>query len=275
MKTLRERVLQEMQYRNYSPRTVITYLSCLTMLSRHYNESPDKIDVEKVKVFLHHSISNGCSPSFVNQTISAFKVLQEGVLMKEWNPLSLKRPRRAKKLPVILSQDEAKLIVNTLSNIKHRCILAIGYSGGLRISEVINLKVAHIDSKRMQIRIVGAKGQKDRYTVLSKGTLILLRRYYVVHQPEYWLFYGADVKTRYSTSSIRKILLKACAKAKITKIVTYHTLRHCFATHLLEQGTSIQIIQQLLGHAHIGTTSKYLHVQQYRLDQVISPMDIN
>lgn len=273
MKTLRERVLQEMQYRNYSPRTVKTYLSCLVALSKYYNESPDKIDVEKVKRFLHHSILNGCSTSFVNQTISAFKVLQEGVLMKEWNPFCIKRPRREKKLPVILSQEEAKLIVSSLTNIKHRCILAIGYSGGLRISEVINLKVNHIDSKRMQIRIVGAKGQKDRYTVLSKSTLDLLRSYYRVHQPTDWLFYGSDCKTKYSLTSIRKVLLKACAKAKITKTVTYHTLRHCFATHLLEQGTSIQVIQQLLGHANIKTTSKYLHVQQYQIDQVISPFD--
>lgn len=274
MKTLRERLLQEMQYRNYSPRTTATYLSCLTKLSKHYNESPDNIDIERVKSFLHHSVINGCSASFVNQTISALKVLHEGVLKREWEPLSIKRPRKEKKLPVILSQQEVQSIVGILVNIKHRALLNIGYSGGLRISEVLNLKVEHIDSKRMQIRIVGAKGKKDRYTLLSKSTLSLLRNYYKAYQPKVWLFYGATTDSPYSATSIGKVLAKACAKANITKPVTYHTLRHCFATHLLEQGTSIQIIQQLLGHTHISTTSTYLHVQQYRFDQVISPMDV-
>jgi integrase/recombinase XerD len=274
MKKLRERLLQEMQFRNYSPRTIATYLSCLTRLSKHYKESPDKIDLEKVKTFLHYSVINGCSVSFVNQTISAVRLLHEGVLQTKWEPLSIKRPRKEKKLPVILSQQEVKSIVTILSNLKHKSILNLGYSGGLRIGEVINLKVDHIDSKRMQIRIVGGKGKKDRYTVLSHSTLNLLRDYYKVYQPKDWLFYGYNAGKQYSTSSINKVLARACNKANISKTVTYHTLRHCFATHLLEQGTSIQIIQQLLGHAHISTTTMYLHVQQYKLDQVISPMDI-
>jgi len=274
MKTIRERLLQEMQFRNYSPRTVATYLSCLTGLSKHYNESPDKIDLERVKAFLHHSVLNGCSVSFVNQTIGAVKVLHEGVLKRRWEPLSIKRPRREKKLPIILSQQEVKSIVTILPNLKHRSILTLGYSAGLRISEVINLKVNHIDSSRMQIRVVGAKGKKDRYTVLSKSTLDLLRNYYKMYQPKDWLFSGMKPASQYSVSSIRKILKQACEKTRINKKISYHTLRHCFATHLLEQGTSIQIIQQLLGHANIRTTSIYLHVQQYKLDQVISPMDI-
>ena len=274
MKTIRERLLQEMQFRNYSPRTVATYLSCLTGLSKRYNESLDKIDLERVKAFLHHSVLNGCSVSFVNQTIGAVKVLHEGVLKRRWEPLSIKRPRREKKLPIILSQQEVKSIVTILPNLKHRSILTLGYSAGLRISEVINLKVNHIDSSRMQIRVVGAKGKKDRYTVLSISTLDLLRNYYKMYQPKDWLFSGMKPTSQYSVSSIRKILKRACEKTRINKKISYHTLRHCFATHLLEQGTSIQIIQQLLGHANIRTTSIYLHVQQYKLDQVISPMDI-
>ena len=126
----------------------------------------------------------------------------------------------------------------------------------------------------MQIRVVGAKGKKDRYTLLSKSTLDLLRNYYKVYQPKDWLFSGMKPTSQYSTTSIQKIIKRACDKTKINKKISYHTLRHCFATHLLEQGTSIQIIQQLLGHAHISTTSRYLHFQQYRLDQVISPMDV-
>lgn len=273
MKTLRERMLQEMQFQNYSPRTIATYLSCISRLSKHYNQSPEKIGIDAVKSFLHHSIMGGCSVSFVNQTISAVKLLHEGVLKKKWEPLSIKRPKREKKLPIILSQSEVKSIVEALANIKHRSILILGYSAGLRISEVTNLKVNHIDSKRMQIRVVGAKGKKDRYTILSKSALNLLREYYKVYQPKDWLFTGLNPAKKYSTTSIQRILVKAALKSGVNKKVSYHTLRHCFATHLLEQGTNVQIIQYLLGHSHMSTTSRYLHVQQYRLDQVVSPLD--
>ena len=150
----------------------------------------------------------------------------------------------------------------------------IGYSAGLRIGEVINLKADHIDSKRMQIRIVGGKGKKDRNTILSKTTLEVLRQYYKAYQPKQWLFEGWGPKgSRYSTTSISKVLHKACRVAGVNKKITFHTLRHSFATHLLEQGTSIYVIQRLLGHSHISTSSMYVHVQQHSLDQVISPIE--
>jgi len=271
------KMLHEMQRRNYSPRTIASYMSCVSSLSRYYNTSPARISLDQVKSYLHHAIvTKGCSPCFVNQTISAVKILHKDVLGKKWDALSILRPKREKRLPVVLSPQEAKTIVNAPVNIKHRAILTLGYSAGLRISEVINLKVDHIDSQRMQIRVVGGKGRKDRNTLLSKSTLELLRNYYKCYQPKHWLFNGqGPTITRYSTGSIVKVIKRARIKAGIDKVVTFHTLRHCFATHLLEQGTSLQIIKYLLGHASIRTTGVYLHVQQYSLDKVVSPMDVD
>lgn len=263
-----------MQRRNYSPRTIKTYISSIANLSKHYNQSPDKISLDQVKSYLHHSmVSKGYSTALVNQTISAFKILHKDILERTWNSISIIRPKKEKRLPVVLSQQEVKALVNTPINLKHRAILTLGYSAGLRISEIIKLKINDIDSQRMQIRIVEAKGKKDRYTLLSRTALELLRDYFLRYRPKQWLFEGQS-KGQYSTESIRAVLKRAQIKAGINKAVTYHTLRHSFATHLLEQGTSLQIIKRLLGHANISTTNTYLHVQQYCLDKVVSPLDV-
>jgi len=275
MKSLQERMLHEMQRRNYSVRTIDSYQSCLNSLSNYYQLPWDEIDLEQIKAYLHHYVvERNCSSSFTNQTISAVKILHSDVLKIGWNKLDIKRSKRPKILPVVLSKQEALSIVHALENIKHKAILMIGYSAGLRIGEVINLKADHIDSKRMQIRIVGGKGKKDRNTILSKTTLEVLRQYYKAYQPKQWLFEGWGPKgSRYSTTSISKVLHKACRVAGVNKKITFHTLRHSFATHLLEQGTSIYVIQRLLGHSHISTSSMYVHVQQHSLDQVISPIE--
>lgn len=175
---------------------------------------------------------------------------------------------------MVLSPQEAISIVNAPTNIKHKTILHLGYSAGLRVGEVINLKVEDIDSQRMVIRIVLGKGKKDRYSILSSETLLLLRKYYQIYNPSKQMFEGMIPNSKYSAASIRKILLRAQNKVGVTKKITFHTLRHSFATHLLEQGTNLQIIQRLLGHSNISTTNQYLHVRQYTLDKVISPMDV-
>jgi site-specific recombinase XerD len=273
MKTLRIQMLQQMQLRNYSPRTIKTYLSCLSSLSKYYGQSPDKISLEKVKGYLHYCITErGASTSVINQTISGIKILYEDVLLQKWNPMVIKRPKREKRLPVILSIDEVKAIIGATVNLKHKAILMIGYSSGLRIGEVIDLRIADIDSKRMQVRVVAGKGKKDRCTLLSASALGLLRKYYTAFRPRVWLFEGYGNR-QYSQSSIRKILKRSCGKSGITKPVVFHSLRHSFATHLLEQGTSVQIIQHLLGHSSPKTTCRYLHVQQYSMDKVVSPID--
>ena len=275
MNSLRTRYLQEMQRRNYSPRTIKTYVSCLKRLSIYYNQSPDTITIKQVKEYLHHIIvKDQVSTSLVNQTISAVKVLRQGVLELEWNYIKLIRPRRETRLPIILSRQEVDQILEVTINLKHKSILTLAYSSGLRMSELLNLEIKDIDSGRMQIRVCSGKGKKDRYTLLSQTTLDLLRIYYKEYQPKHWLFEGLKDK-RYSSTSVQKILKKACNKADISKHVYLHCLRHSFATHLLEQGVNIQIIQRLLGHSNPRTTCMYLHVQQYSLDNIQSPLDYN
>ena len=274
MKPLRKKMLQEMQLRNYSSRTIQSYLSSLTYLAKYYGRSPAEITTAELKTYLHYCITERkASVSFVNQAISALKILHVNVLGKKWDDMLIKRPRREKKLPVILSHQEVKTVIEVTINIKHKAILMLGYSAGLRVGEVIGLRIQDIDSKRMQVRVHLGKGKKDRNTILSPTTLKVLRIYYKACQPQYWLFESYIPGKPYSTNSINKIIKRSSKKASINKPISFHTLRHCFATHLLEQGVSLQIIQQLLGHSSIRTTSVYLHVQQYSIDKVVSPID--
>jgi len=277
MKTLRERMTQEMRIQNYSERTIACYLSSISSLSKFHKTTPDNIDIPMLKDYLHNGITiKGLSNTFINQTISAYKILTTQILYQKWDPFVIKRPKSIKKLPVILSVAEAVSVVKVLENLKHKAVLHLGYSAGLRISEVVNLKVEDVDSSRMQIRVVNAKGCKDRNVILSPTTLTLLRKYYKLYKPKKWLFEGGfSVKgnRQYSHTSIRKVLTKACLKSGITKHITFHTLRHSFATHLLENGTQIQLIQKLLGHTNLKTTFLYLHLQEYQLQEVESPLD--
>lgn len=273
MSKLRNQLLQEMQFRNYSPRTIECYLSCLSKMSRHFGQCPGKISIDQVKSYLHYYVTKKkASTSFVNQTISVVKLLHVSILKREWHPMTIIRPRREKRLPVVLSREEISQILSATNNLKHRSILMLAYSSGLRIGEVINLKLQDIDSNRMQVRISRGKGKKDRYTILSGSTLKLLRQYYTYYRPRHWLFEGVMFK-QYSRSSIQKIFQRSCKKINLNKDVYFHCLRHSFATHLLEQGVSIQILQHLLGHSNPRTTCVYLHVQQYSLDKVTSPLD--
>lgn len=273
MNELQKRLHNEMQLRNYSKGSIRTYLTCLCSLSDYFNQPLDTISIQQVKDYLHHRVTvHKISVSLVNQTISAYKLLHKDVLGSDYETINIIRPRRDKQLPVILSRKEINSIIDATKNIKHKAILMVIYSGGLRISEVIKLRIRDIDSERMQIRIRQGKGHKDRQSILSHKTLKLLREYYRHDKPNYWLFEGWNRK-RYSASSIRNILKRSCAKTGIEKAVTVHSLRHSFATHLLEQGVSIQIIQRLLGHSNAKTTCGYLHVQQYSIDKVLSPID--
>lgn len=211
--------------------------------------------------------------SYQNQAINAIKFYYERVLGGQRKIYLIERPRRDTKLPVVFSTDEVVAILKCTQNIKHRAILMVIYSGGLRISEAANLKISDIDSKRMQIRIVSAKGDKDRYTLLSEKALNTLREYYKVYRPAQWVFEGVTGERPYSVRSIQQILKAAVKRAGINKKVTVHTLRHSFATHLLEQGTDIRYIQSLLGHASTRTTEIYTHITTSGFGKIKSPMD--
>lgn len=217
-------------------------------------------------------VKNKASNSAVNQAVNAIKFYFEIVLDMPNRFYDIERPLKEHKLPKVLSKEEVKAIIANTTNIKHRCILSLLYSAGLRRSELLNLKITDIDSKRMLIRVDAAKGNKDRYTLLSTTVLQDLRTYVAEWKPQGHLFQGAS-GGRYSGRSIEHILQRAAQKAKILKKVTPHMLRHSFATHLLENGTDLRNIQVLLGHNSLKTTEIYTHVAANTFTGIKNPLD--
>lgn len=273
MTTIRTQFIQQMQLKGYSENSIQSYVDCLIALSKFYNTSPDLLSDQQIRNYLQHCIvEKKLSTSYINQCISALKILFVQVIKKEWDSISIPRIKREKKLPVVLSKEEVKAILNEVKNIKHKTILTLIYSAGLRVGEAITLKIQDIDSSRMQIRIRQAKGAKDRYALLSPVLLGLLRTYYDLYHPKDFLF-PSQIAEQISAETVQSVFRKACKNAKLNKTVSIHVLRHSFATHLMEQGTSLPIIQQLLGHKSLRTTSIYLHVQQYTIDKIKSPLD--
>jgi site-specific recombinase XerD len=265
---------EEMSYRHYSPRSIKTYLSLVSVVSVHFGKSPDLIGIPELKDYLFKRIeTDKLSVSSINQTISAFKILFKDVLGRDWDPIRIKRPRRPKLLPVVFSKEEVSLILSSIRNRKHYCLIALTYASGLRMGEVISLKPCDIDSDRMQLKVRGGKGYKDRYTLLPQQLLVQLRDYFRRYRPAIYLFEGQEPGKPYSATSARCILKKAMFKAGIKKKACFHTLRHSFATHLLEQGTNIRYIQELLGHQSLKTTTVYLHVSNLNPSLVKSPFD--
>lgn len=272
---LMERMTCEMQVRNYSERSIQIYTSALSKLVNHFDIPINEISVSQVKDFLHHRITvDKVSTSTVNQTISAFKILQEDVLGLKWESIKLKRPRRNQKLPVVLSLEEVERLICATLNLKHRALLALAYSSGIRREEAQKIKPENIDSTRMRVHVTNGKGRKDRYTILSKKALDILRLYYKFSKPSVYLFETSLERGKYlSESTIDNIVKNSAKKAHIKKNISFHTLRHSFATHLLEQGVSIKLIQRFLGHSSIKTTMIYLHIANIEPGSVSSPLD--
>jgi integrase/recombinase XerD len=265
----------EMELRNYSARTIHTYASLLISMQRSLGIPLDAIGIEGLKGYLHKRIiQQGVSVSSVNQSISAYKLLHEDILHRPWEAFRFKRPRRELKIPVVLSVQEVQRLIHATSNIKHRAILMLAYSAGLRKSEVMQIKPNAIDSERMQLRVVQGKGNKDRYSILSIKTLEILRLYFRLHRPKIYLFESQARQGRpLSARSLDHMIKTSAAKAGIKKKVSFHTLRHCFATHLLEQGVNLRLIQSLLGHSSLKTTTIYLHVARINPAGIVSPLD--
>jgi site-specific recombinase XerD len=204
--------------------------------------------------------------------INSIKFYYEKVLKGKRETYYIERPRREKFLPTVLSEEEVRSIINSIDNLKHKCLIMTSYSAGLRVGELLGLKPEDIDSKRMLITIRQGKGRKDRVTLLSVRVLELLREYYKEYHPQDFLFQGV-AGGKYSERSVQNILKEACRKAGIKKHVTMHTLRHSFATHLLEHNTDLRYIQELLGHTNPKTTQIYTHITTKGLDQLRSPLD--
>jgi integrase/recombinase XerD len=272
--SLPHQYLEKLVEKRYSPNTIKTYISYMKAFAEEFKQhSLESVTNAQINDYLLNLIRNkGISASQQNQRISAIKFYYEQVLGRERAYYKLIRPKKEKKLPKVLTVDEVELILKQCKNLKHKCILMTIYSGGLRRSELINLKLTDIDSQRMLIRISHSKGNKDRYTLLSEKLTQLLRIYYQAYKPKYWLFEGQG-GGQYSATSIEKIFHRALKNAQIKKHSTPHTLRHSFATHLLEQGISLRYIQELLGHSSIVTTEIYTHVSTRHLSKIQNPLD--
>lgn len=263
-----------LNYRRFSKSTHDTYISLFKNYMRYFKgRDIDTIEKQEIVDYLLHLIdTKNISTSTQNQVINAIKFYYEKVLKRETNKYWIDRPRKERKLPVVLSEEEVMRLLAAIPNRKHLCIASLLYSAGLRRSEVINLKKGDIDIQRRQIKVAGAKGKKDRMTVLSEHMAKLLIAYVEEYQPEYWLFEGSG-KGMYSRTSVGNIIVKAGRDAKLAKHVTPHVLRHSFATHLMDQGIETRFIQTLLGHSSLTTTAMYAHVSTRSIDAIRSPLD--
>jgi site-specific recombinase XerD len=274
MSKLRQQMLREMQVRHYSPRTVERYTDALVRLSRYYNQSPADLTTAQIKDYLFYLIDiKHVSRSTINQLISAIKFLWEEVLGRPWGDLQIKRPRLSKELPIVFSKEEVGKLLSMPRNLKHRTCLSLGYSAGLRISELSHLTPEDIDRSRMQVRIYHGKGPKTRYVPLAKNILGLLNEYQRFYRTAKYLFEGQKPGFPISTSTIGVIFKRALKQSNIQKKATFHTLRHSYATHLLEAGVNLKVIQNLMGHTSLKTTSIYFHVQDISRLQIKSPFD--
>jgi len=263
-----------MAQRRYSANTIKTYTSLIKVFLRYYkNKNLDEITEKDVIRFNQdYILAKGFSATFQNQLINAIKLFYQKYQNKNLDLANLERPKKAKRLPEVLSIKEVEYLLGATGNLKHKMLLSIIYSAGLRIGEALSLTLNDVDSQRMLLHLVNAKGQKDRYLPLSPKLLLLLREYYKLYKPKVYLFEGR-YGGQYSQSSSRAILRKALSKTRITKRVTLHTLRHSYATHLLESGTDIRYIQELLGHHSPKTTMIYTHVSSSSLRNIKSPFD--
>jgi integrase/recombinase XerD len=266
--------IEQLDRMRYSPSTKRTYTNFFERFINHFPDTEvNEISDDEVNVFMQHLITTKqVASSTQNQAINAIKFYYERVRKQDRKIYALERPLKETKLPKILSEEEVLAILKSVDNLKHKAMLWLIYAAGLRRSELINLQINDIDSKRMMINILGGKGKKDRITLLSEKMLRLLRNYFKEYRPKKWLFEGA-LGIQYSASSLQKVFSVALQKSGVRKEASLHTLRHSFATHLLEAGTDIRYIQALLGHNSSKTTEIYTHVTTKGFDKIRSPLD--
>jgi site-specific recombinase XerD len=275
MTKLRQRFLEDMQLRGLAPTTQRGYVSHVAQLARYYNVSPDQLDPEDIREFLLYLLQDRrLSVEGVNQVASALKFFFLRTLELPWSDDTFPRARRPHKLPVVLSQEEVVAFFDHIPSLRYRAVLMACYGAGLRVSEAVALKISDIDSKRMVLRVEQGKGRKDRYVPLSERLLKVLRIWYRQRRPPAeWLFPGWRSGQHISQTSLQTACREAALRARISKRVTIHTLRHSFATHLLENGTDIRIIQVLLGHSRIDTTAHYTAVTPQLIGRTVNPLD--
>lgn len=275
MTPLRQKMINDMKLRRLAHKTQDAYVSAVADMAKYYNQSPDLLDKEKIQAYLLHLLDERhLAWSTCNVAVAALRFFYTQTLGIDSMRLGIPPMRSQKKLPEIFSIEEIERLFMCASNRKNKAVLMTTYGAGLRVSEVVNLQLTDIDSKRMLIRVRQGKGNKDRFTILSDRLLMELRAYYRQYKPPFWLFYGTYTKRQMSVESAQEIYYNTKERAGITKKGGIHTLRHCFATHLLEAGVDLRTIQSLMGHSSIMTTMNYLRVTRKKLSATKSPLDL-
>ena len=278
MTSLRLRMTEDMQVRNLSPRTQSTYLRQVSLFARHFGKSPALLGPEQIRNYqLFLTNRKKMSPSSIRVAVAALRFLFQVTLKRGWDvEQSIPSPKRPRKLPVVASPEEVLRFLDCAPGLKHRAILTACYAAGLRVSEAVSLRAADIDSRRQVIRIHQGKGRKDRYVMLSPRLLAVLRDYWRTIRPatRQWLFPGLSPIHPLSPQAVVRACHKAQRLSHLSKPLTPHSLRHCFAVHLLEAGTDVRTIQLLLGHRNLSTTARYLHLASSTVSTTTSPLDL-
>jgi len=271
---LRKQLNDHMTLRGLSPNTQEAYTNAVAGLAGYYHLSPDKLTNEQIQAYLIHLIKEReLAWSSCNVVFSGLRCFYSQVLRWDETRFHIPPRPREKKLPRILSLEQVLRLFQVTNNIKHRALLMTVYGGGLRVSEVVQLEPEHIESQRMMIRVDQGKGRKDRFTLLPQNLLDELKAYWKACRPQSWLFFGKSKDKPMAIGTAQRIYYNAKSKAGINKGNGIHTLRHCFATHLLDQGVDITTIQQMMGHRALVTTSKYLHTTKQKIASIKSPLD--
>jgi integrase/recombinase XerD len=277
MTPLRQRMIDDLKIRNCSPRTIECYISMVARFAQFHRRSPELLGAEEVRAYQKHLVDSGASWTIFNQTVAALKFLYRVTLKVAWAVEQIPYGRKVRKLPVVLSQDEVIRLIEAVEHPAYRMVLLTAYAAGLRLTEALALKAEHIDSARMLLHVEQGKGQKPRMVPLSEVLLAQLRQYWRKDRAASkrcpWLFPGRNPVRPLESSTIQVACQVACAAAGIPKHATPHTLRHCYATHLLEAGTDLRTVQALLGHASLATTAIYTHVQRKLVTATKSPLD--
>lgn len=262
MTTLRERMIDDLRIRNYAPRTINTYVAMVARFTSQFGQSPARLGPAEIREFQLHLINQKVSWSLFNQAVCALRFFYCVTLRCDFAVEHIPYAKQKRKLPVVLSMEEVRRLIDTLTNLKHRAILGLIYATGARLSEAVNLDVRDINSERMLVHIRHGKGGVSRMQPMSLALRDLLRSHWRVTRPQTMLFPGKDPNRGMHPTSVQKVFHVARKRACIDKPVSVHTLRHSYATHLLELGVDLRTIQKLLGHASLSTTSIYTHVSQ-------------
>jgi len=273
MGTLRTKMIEEMRLRNLAVRTQQAYVAAVLGLVKYSRKPPDQISVEEIRAYLLHLEDRGLSPNSRNVAISGLRFFYQETLGWETPQLFLPPRKKVWRLPEVLSPEEVQCLLGAARSLRDRCLLMTAYAAGLRVSELVTLKVSDIDSARMMLRVEQGKGRKDRYTILSPRLLVELRAFWKQHRSPSWLFPNRT-GGHLSINFAQRIYTWTKQRAGLAKGKGIHTLRHCFATHLLEAGVDLRTIQTLLGHTSILTTQRYLLIRQPRLGATGSPLDL-